>query len=172
MQHLLSALGYHGFTLWLFTVDDMKSMVIPSTLFALFNCEQMQTSKAAVLYRLPRVLLWTWINLLAFTVNNQRSESAIIEDKLNKPWRPIPSGRLSADQARTLGTFAYLLSQVASLHIGGGLAQSSLLSVFGYIYNDLGGGDQGFVVRNALNSLGFASFASGALEVAAGGNPL
>ncbi|KAI4594759.1 hypothetical protein KJ359_007562 [Pestalotiopsis sp. 9143b] len=120
------------------------------------------------LHRLPTVVLWTWINLLAFTVNNQRSPSAVTEDRLNKPWRPIPSGRLSTDQARTVGTFAHLLAQASSLLIGGGLIQSVFLSFFGYIYNDLGGGDRGFVIRNALNAIGFTSFASGALEVAAG----
>ena len=167
-HRLLSTFGYHTYTLWLFTVNDLKTMVFPSTAFAFANCGHMEAT-SEFLSRLPHVLFWTWVNLLAFAVNNQRNPSAITEDRLNKPWRPIPSGRLSADNARKLGIFAYVLAQVASLLAGGGIVQSTLLSVLGYVYNELGGGDSGYVVRNTLNAAGFTSFASGALEVASGG---
>jgi 4-hydroxybenzoate polyprenyltransferase len=129
----------------------------------------METDFFTFVSHLPYILIWTWINLLAFTVNNQRSTSSVKEDKLNKPWRPIPCGRLTPENARILGTYAYVLAQAASVFAGGGLAQSSLLWVLGYIYNDRGGAESGFVIRNLLNAAGFASFASGALEVATGG---
>lgn len=168
-HHLKSVIGYHLFTLWLFTVNDLKTMVFPSTAFALFNLGNMETNLFTFVNQLPYILIWTWINLLAFTVNNQRSTSSVMEDKLNKPWRPFPSGRLTPENARILGVYAYLLAQATSVLAGGGLAQSSLLWVLGYIYNDRGGADSGFVVRNLLNAAGFISFASGALEVATGG---
>ncbi|KAK7757121.1 hypothetical protein SLS62_000668 [Diatrype stigma] len=167
-DRLTSALLYHIYTLWLFTCNDLKTMVFPSTAFALFNCGYMETQPAEFFFRLPNILLWTWVNLLAFTINNQHNALAIREDQLNKPWRPIPAGRLSAGTARKLGHFAYVLAQGTSVLAGGGLVQSSLLSVLGYLYNELGG-DHGLVTRNVLNAAGFTSFASGALEVAWGG---
>lgn len=163
------AVWFHAHTLWLFTVNDLKTIVIPSTIFALLTCAYMDTHYAAAIQRTPRVLLWTWVNLLAITVSNQRSPSAIMEDRLNKPWRPMPTGRLSPTQASTLGIFAHLLAQLASLVLGGGLAQSGSLILLGYLYNDLGGGDRSFITRNLINAAGFASFTSGALEVACGG---
>lgn len=171
LQRLLRAAAYHTTTLWLFTVNDLKTMVFPSTAFSFFASVYVDESTAAsFLTRIPHILIWTWINLLAFTVNNQRTRSAITEDKLNKPWRPIPSGRVSPSRAESLGNLTYPIAQLVSVLLGGGLAQSALLSIFGYVYNELGGGgDCGPIVRNILNAAGFTSFASGALDVATGG---
>lgn len=168
---LVHAFRYHAFTLWLFTVNDLKTMVFPSTAFAFFSCSYMGVPTAQILSRLPSVLLWAWVNLLAFAVNNQRSSSAVTEDRLNKPWRPMPSKRISDTAARHLGMLAYLLAQIASLLAGGGLAQSVSIAVGGHVYNSMGGGSGGCLVRNVLNAGGFVSFASGALEVATSGVP-
>lgn len=169
VNRLLSTVGYNALTLWLFTVNDLKTMVFPSTAFALFSCDIMSTDLSTFINHLPGIIFWTWANLLAFSINNQRSMSSVLEDQLNKPWRPIPSGRLTPEDARILGSCAYMLAQAASIIAGGGLFQSSLLWVLGYIYNDCGGADRGFIIRNLLNGAGFTSFASGALEVATGG---
>lgn len=170
LHRLLRAAAYHTTTLWLFTVNDLKTMVFPSTAFSFFASIYVdEITITLFLSRLPHILVWTWINLLAFTVNNQRTRSAVTEDRLNKPWRPIPSGRLSPLEAKTLGNLTYPIAQLVSVLLGGGLAQSALLSIFGYVYNELGGGDRGPIVRNILNAAGFTSFASGALDVATGG---
>lgn len=168
---LLCTVAYHTTTLWLFTVNDLKTMVFPSTAFAFFASSSTEGGTTfSFLDRVPHILLWTWINLLAFTVNNQRTQSAIMEDKFNKPWRPIPSGRLSPFRANIIGNLAYPIAQLVSVVLGGGLAQSAVLSILGYAYNELGGGgDCGPIVRNILNAAGFTSFASGALDVATGG---
>ena len=50
--------------------------------------------------------------------------------------------------------------------LGAGVNQSAVLAFCGYVYNNHGGGDSNFLVRNLLNAFGFTSFASGALEVA------
>lgn len=168
---LVPIFRYHAFTLWLFTVNDLKTMVFPSTAFAFFSCSYMEIPTTQFLSHLPSVLLWTWVNLLAFTVNNQRSSSAITEDRLNKPWRPMPSKRLSETAARHLGILSYLLASIISLFAGGGLTQSISITIVGHVYNSMGGGGGGCFIRNALNACGFATFASGALEVATSGVP-
>jgi 4-hydroxybenzoate polyprenyltransferase len=167
--------AYHAITLWLFTFNDLKTMVFPSTAFALSNglaAYQAGTASSNTngpldfLGRIPIILLWAWINLLAFTVNNQRHVSALEEDRMNKPWRPMPAGRLTGAQARNLGLVAYPIAFAASILLGGGTGQSASLALFGYIYNDLKGGDVNWLLRNILNACGFTCFASGALEVA------
>lgn len=168
-RQFANSIRYNVLTLWLFTVNDFKTMILPSTLFALFTSNYMGIDISTFIRRMPYVLVWTWMNLLAFTVANQRRPSSVMEDRINKPWRPMPSGRLTPESAYTLGVYAYLLAQVTSILVGGGTAQSILLWMLGYIYNDRGGADRGFIIRNVLNAAGFTSFASGALEVATGG---
>jgi 4-hydroxybenzoate polyprenyltransferase len=43
---------------------------------------------------------WTWLHLIAFNFSNQYRSLA--EDQLNKPWRPIPAGRISLAAANRL----------------------------------------------------------------------
>ena len=50
--------------------------------------------------RLLHALLWLEVNLMQFCVSNQSLSPD--EDKANKPWRPIPAGRITVLQARTL----------------------------------------------------------------------
>ena len=146
-------------------------MVFPSTAFAFFASIYVDgMATTSFLTRVPHILLWTWVNLLAFTVNNQRTQSSITEDRLNKPWRPIPSGRLAPCQANVIGNLTYPIAQLISVLLGGGHAQSALLSILGCAYNELGGGgDCGPIARNIINAAGFTSFASGAFEVATSG---
>ena len=172
---IVNILSYHVYTLWLFTYNDLKTMVIPSTAFALFNgvpslkarTDSSHGSQSMILVsRIPIILLWSWTNLLAFAVNNQRQASAIEEDRLNKPWRPMQAGRLTGAQVKKLALAVYPLALVASFFLGGGTSQCISLVFFGYLYNDLKGGDVSWILRNILNGCGFTCFASGALEVA------
>ena len=142
--------SYHIYTLWLFTYNDLKTMVISSTAFALFygipslkyRTTLSHTSDPMMLVnRIPIILLWSWVNLLAFAVDNQRQASALEEDRLNKPWRPMPAGRLTGAQARKLALTVYPLAFVASLLLGRGTFQCVSLVFFGYLYNNLKGGD-------------------------------
>ncbi|KAI1381209.1 UbiA prenyltransferase family-domain-containing protein [Hypoxylon crocopeplum] len=149
----LAAIQYHVFTLWLFTVNDLKTMIFPSMAFALFNCLGNAQSHIAIsifIMRLPYILLWTWVNLLAFVVNNQRHPTSVIEDRLNKPWRPIPTGRISPQNARILGHIAYPIAVAVSLLVGGGLPQCCILAALGYIYNNPSGYNRSFFVSGAL----------------------
>lgn len=161
---LLEEIRYQAYTLWLFCFNDLKTMVFPSIAFAFFHSSQLH--RTTFLTRLPLMIAYTWFNLLGFAVNNQRHPSSVAEDKLNKPWRPIAAGRLTPTQARTLGLLSIPLALAISALVGGGMVQSALLAIFGTIYNDFGGGDGHWLVRNLLNAAGFTSFASGTLEVA------
>ncbi|KAI1439381.1 UbiA prenyltransferase family [Annulohypoxylon stygium] len=110
------------------------------------------------------VVFWLWINLLPFNIDNQRRREAILEDKVNKPWRTMPHGRMTPTEAKVLMLCLYPTALCTSLWIGG-VRQSLALIVLGCFYNELNLADRSWVSRNAINALGFCCFTSGALEV-------
>ncbi len=166
--------AYHLHSLWLFTSSDLKTIVGPSFVFgatnALAGAEYgLESSDEALsgvfIQRLPLVLLYVWMNLLPFTINNQKSLNAIKEDEINKPWRTLPSGRMTPQQAERLMLVMYLLALGLSF-VTGGLKQSVALVFLGTWYNNFAGGDSSFLVRNFINAVGYICFTSGAMEVA------
>lgn len=66
-----STLCYHAYTLWLFIASDVKSIVLPSTIFAFAQASVEEgISMREFAIGLPRTVAWILINLLAFSVNN------------------------------------------------------------------------------------------------------
>ena len=172
----MASIAFHVYTIWLFTYTDLKTIVIPQSAFGIIYLASSLPSTTSsipmlisnLIRRSPAVIFWTWINLLPFTISNQRQVGAIHEDAINKPWRPLPSGRSSFQQATTLMRIFYVLAYITSFFLGGS-AQCLILICLGYWYNDLGGGDTSCIVRNFINACGFLCFASGAADVAASG---
>ena len=166
-------LSYHIYTLWLFTRSDLKIVFLPQLIFAAASAWTAGFTKAYTSINLfafslqsSQILLWLWITLLVENISNQRLPSEILEDSLNKPWRPIPSQRVTADQARHL----LLLLIPAALGISayfGLFRETTFLFVAVWMYNDLGGANQG-IIRNAFNAGGFACFNAGVAIITAG----
>ncbi|KAI1323418.1 hypothetical protein F5Y16DRAFT_383763 [Xylariaceae sp. FL0255] len=165
----------HAYTVWLFTFSDLKTIVVPSIVFGLTN------ASAAPLFHLPTieehgivwlsrrapwVAAWIWLNLLPFNINNQRTDSAIMEDRINKPWRPMPSDRISYNWATFVMLVAYVMAHGVSIYLHCGTRQAVALVVLGVWYNNFGGADSHPIIRNIINALGYLCFISGALEVA------
>ena len=120
-----------------------------------------------ILGRAPHTVLWMWLHILAFTISNQRNPDSITEDSINKAWRPLPSGRITAVQARRLLLAVVPTVIVASIFLGGHEA-SMLALLLNWMYNDLKGGDEIYVVRNLLNALGLIVGSVGTTVVACG----
>ena len=161
-------LVFHLKSLWLFTRSDLKSMIVPNLVFGLASAmsgSPITTNPNPSLYilltNIPKALLWLWLNLLLFNVANQRLPSSIVEDNLNKPWRPMPSNRLDSAQARVLLLLVIPTTFICSLLLGA-TTEVFFLITLTWMYNDLGGGDQNLVIRNIINALGMSCFASGA----------
>lgn len=161
-------------TIWLTTRNDLKSIVIPETAFGIFSALSgpVLTTNASpdtkqILARLPLVLLWNWINVLIFDLANQRLTSSVIEDSINKPWRPLPSGRMTVTQARRLLLAVLPVGFLLTLYLGG-MEETVAMMALTWMYNDLGGADESFVVRNLINACGFMCYSSGATIVACG----
>ena len=165
---------FHSYSIWLFTCSDLKTIVGPKTLFGILSAYQAQIfnlpvspSFGTILASTPIVALWTWINLLPFAIDNQRQPAAIMEDRLNKPWRPLPSRRMKPAEAKVLMLLFYPAASGISFWIGG-IRQCLFLIVLGYWYNDCKGADTSWVSRNFINASGFLCYTSGAMEVALG----
>ena len=148
-------------------------MVYPVTIFgisgALSGRLTTDTSPCAldILARVPQVGLYVWINLLVEVLANQRLPSSITEDAINKPWRPLPSHRLTPAEARS-GLLCLLPLMIAMAFFYRCEKESLLLAALSWMYNDLGGADANFVVRNMLNAGGLLCFGAGATIVASG----
>ncbi|KAF2202991.1 hypothetical protein GQ43DRAFT_291648 [Delitschia confertaspora ATCC 74209] len=173
-HHLSGFLGYHLYSIWLFTFSDLKTIVIPKTIFGtmsafaapVFNLS-VYSNHSEICSRIPLAALWVYINFLPFAIDNQRQTSSIEEDRLNKPWRTMPSGRMTKSQANILMCCLYPIAVFASWRIGG-MMQSLSLIALGFWYNDMGGADKSCITRNLINALGYVCFSSGAMEAALG----
>lgn len=158
----------------MFTFSDLKTMVLPETAFGIFSALAPRLTTNGdpkvfdILSRLPQTILWVWMNLLLFNIANQRLPDSIVEDRINKPWRAIPAGRLTPKEARRLLLVVIPLVFIGSLFLGG-TAETVILVALTWIYNDLGGADEVYFVRNAVNAFGLMGYSSGSMNVAAGG---
>lgn len=107
-------------------------------------------------------MLWTWLHLLQFCVSNQSLDPE--EDSSNKPWRPIPSGLISVDAARSLRWMLLPLCLSVSVRLEAYWQGISLALAF-LAHNEFGLHSHLFL-RNICNAWGYASFNAGALAIA------
>ncbi|MCJ1390919.1 hypothetical protein MMC18_003780 [Xylographa bjoerkii] len=169
-----SGLLYHLHTLYLFMASDLKTLLLPHLIFGILGSLSPSIvpstgafSSTTIPLRALRVTLWIALNLLPFTIANQRLPHAIREDAINKPWRPLPAGRLSRAQAHELMVTGYVVAGAASAVLGG-LRSCLAMVALAYCYNSLGGADVSGVVRNLMNVSFYMCAMVGTIEVAAG----
>jgi 4-hydroxybenzoate polyprenyltransferase len=150
------------------------TFVVPDTVFGIAGAlagplltRNESPSLLVILSRLPQVLLYNWANLLIFDLANQRLPEAVVEDALNKPWRPLPTGRITIPQTRRL----LLASLPIVLAVNWSMRaweETILLFSLTWMYNDLKGGEEDFIVRNLIIGLAFGLYNGGALKIACG----
>lgn len=175
MKDRVSFLHFVG-TFWLFTESDFATFVVPDTVFGIFGAlaGPLLTKNAApdllvILARVPLVLLYNWANLLIFDLANQRLPEAVEEDAWNKPWRPLPSGRITVPQTRRLLLASLPVVLVINWSLGV-WEETALLFALTWMYNDLKGGEEDFIVRNLIIGFAFGLYNGGALRIACGIN--
>lgn len=119
-------LTFHLHTIWLITRNDLKSIVLPETAFRTFSAlsrplltTNNNPSLTVILARIPRVVVWNWLNVLIFDVANQRLPSSVLEDSVNKPWRALPSRRITPSSARRLLLCLIPVVFFATIYLGG-----------------------------------------------------
>jgi 4-hydroxybenzoate polyprenyltransferase len=107
------------------------------------------------------------MNCLLFDVANQRLPGSVVEDRINKSWRPIPAGRITPDDTRRFLLALVPLVISGSFYLGG-VVETLAHTILTWMYNDLGGADELYIVRNLINALGFKCYSAGTTKVAAG----
>jgi 4-hydroxybenzoate polyprenyltransferase len=160
---------YHMQTLLLFTGDQLFDTVIPGSAFAIFAALSghvlglPEQPTLAILSRLPLVSGWLWLVVFQFCLQNQRN--SIEEDAINKPWRPMPSKRISRTQMTYLFASIYVMAAVVSYFLGV-FPIFVVYTMLVITYNDLGGSDHSGTTRNLFCGAGFSCYFSGALSIA------
>lgn len=116
---------------------------------------------------MPLALAVVWANLLIFNISNQRSETAVEEDKINKPHRPLPSGRITCTAARRL--LLALVPLVLLLGWATGTQEETLLLYAAtWMYNDLGASDESWIGRNTMIAVGYGLYSCAGLRIMIG----
>jgi 4-hydroxybenzoate polyprenyltransferase len=147
--------------------------VLPNTAFGLFGAfsGELHTTRTPIsicdiLLRAPSVLIFNWSNLLIFDLSNQRSPESAEEDRINKPWRPIPQKMITCEQTRRLTIACIPLVFVINLALGVS-NETAILYTLTWLYNDLRGGDELFI-RDGIISVAFGVYNTGSLRLAIG----
>lgn len=172
-RQLTSSLCYHMNTVFLTICNNIPDMVLGGFLFGTitsFAAPRLSMgpvlSPAQLVAAAPKMLLWSCTNIFMFCLHNQRQPGNIAEDALNKPWRPMVSGRLSPNQAVRLLYVMHPLCLVIGLCMGG-FVPYAILTFFHVWYNEFGAASDG-VLKSIFNGIGVAMFFVGPLEVATG----
>ncbi|EJD55623.1 hypothetical protein AURDEDRAFT_50725 [Auricularia subglabra TFB-10046 SS5] len=154
---LLQLVAGHLRTLFLFTYADYKTVFVPIGIFA---------AVAAPCYSASHFvhgMAWIWMHLLQCNVSNQYKSAA--EDKMNRPWRPIPAGRVTESQAAVLRWVLFIVCMVLSACYGRDVALVSLaLTATMYGYDEMGLAHH-WVGRSIANVAFYATFELAATKI-------
>lgn len=157
---LLAAHGFIGqqlHTALLFTYADYKTIFFPIGIFAAVAAPCYSASHFA------QGMTWIWMHLLQCNVSNQYKSAA--EDRLNRPWRPIPAGRVTETQAAVLRWILFACCMVLSACYGWDVAAVSLaLTATMYGYDEMGLAHH-WAGRSVANVAFYATFEIAATKI-------
>src|ERR1700749_3998971 len=96
-------------------------------------------------------VFWIWLHLLQFDVSNQTVGA--VEDRKNKPDRPLPSGRITMRNAIILRWVLVPLCFGYSLYFSLMTLYASVgLVIMTIIYDELGAHAAHWIIRNIVNA--------------------
>lgn len=156
---LRSALRHCG-TAWLFTESDFKTLIFPVIVFATVVSPRPEP------LALTCTVCWLWFHLFQFNVSNQPYPAD--EDIVNKPWRPLPSGRISVEDSRFLRwallVFCLGLSSIFSLNL---FMTSGVFTVLMILHDNLRHGHHP-IFRNSCNVAAYVTAGVGCSLILSG----
>lgn len=164
---------YHAYTLWLFNASDIPTQMIQTILFGVAGASSGRLTTPphstitppSMAVKLPVVILFIWLLHSLVQFGNQSSPGAPEEDRLNKPWRPIPAGRISREQAHGLVAPFMLLTMA----VGFGLdvfPEAALFCAANLVYTQFGG-SEALGPRHASNGVFISMGGQASLKIAA-----
>ncbi|KAI0086794.1 UbiA prenyltransferase family-domain-containing protein [Irpex rosettiformis] len=158
ISNLFRFIARHIHTAILFTWTDYKTIFLPITVF---GCA---TAPVQSIGHLLQACLWIWLHLLLCNVSNQASSKS--EDLVNRPWRPLPAGRVNDSQIKILRVTMIGLCISWSLALYG---VEIMLVTLGlvlttYAYDEMGLA-RSPVGKNFCNIWGYVSFETAAVRL-------
>ncbi|KAJ7259638.1 UbiA prenyltransferase family-domain-containing protein [Mycena rebaudengoi] len=152
---LLASVTHVIRTAFYFTKSDFKTIVFPVILYGIAASCQIRPD------RIPQLTVWVWLHLLQICTANQMCNAE--EDRLNKPYRPIPSGLISAHDTKVLRWILAPICLALSWKLNVFYAGLSLAVSF-ILYNELGLGSY-WHSKNIMNAIGIVSWNVGAAKM-------
>ncbi|KJA28900.1 hypothetical protein HYPSUDRAFT_33340 [Hypholoma sublateritium FD-334 SS-4] len=149
---------YNLHTLYLFIKSDVVGILLPIVIFATLSTRHIS------LTRILQSSTWTAVHLLQFCVSNQSLSPE--EDRKNKPWRPIPAGRVTVTSAYTL-RWSLIPVCLALSTMYGVLDVSLILTSLIFLHNEAKHG-KNWLARSFLNAAAYATFDAGATLISCG----
>ena len=113
IQSCLTAVRYEFYLFRQFTKWDWYACITPSSLFALSAAWSIQLPPTLFLYRYLYIVWWISLYIYFFDLTNQIN--GVEEDRINKPVRPLPSGKVTlegANQRRKVVLFLWLATSL------------------------------------------------------------
>lgn len=108
-------------------------------------------------------LAWIWLHLLQCNVSNQYK--SVSEDIVNRPWRPLPSGRIPASAARWLRwSLVPICLAVSTRHGAEVVLASATLTATTVLYDEVGLAGH-FIGKNLCAVPGYFAFEVGATRI-------
>ncbi|KAJ9223792.1 hypothetical protein DTO169C6_3906 [Paecilomyces variotii] len=156
----------------LITESNIKAYVLPIVLFAMLGVASggVTTNPSPSWNDLSAALshagFYAWLYVFHFDCSNQKDPESIREDKLNKPWRAIPSGRLSIESAQHWYIAATCLLLLATGTWLGGFPEALFFMAETWVY-DYASGASSWWGKNIINALFYMTGQLGATRVAA-----
>ncbi|KAJ7814515.1 UbiA prenyltransferase family [Mycena olivaceomarginata] len=140
----------------LFTWTDYKTILFPVATFA---CA---TAPLYSVFNLLQSVAWIWIHLLLCNVSNQARSK---EDAVNRPWRPLPSGRINQSQAIILRYWTVVICVLWSSSYGLDLIAVTIALIATTWLYDEGGASKTALGKNFCNVAGYVSLELGATKL-------
>ncbi|KAH7097307.1 UbiA prenyltransferase family-domain-containing protein [Auriculariales sp. MPI-PUGE-AT-0066] len=137
---------YHLYTLWLFNRSDIKTIILPQTTFAISATLAGPTVSAAL---------------------GPSTGLGQLLTRVNKPWRPLPSQRLSISEAFWLRIIWVPVACIIAYPLGG-LLPSLWMVCASMLHDDSGLLNRYTMAKNFCNSIGITCFSFGATIVLGG----
>jgi len=116
---------------------------------------------------IPESIFWIWIHLLQCALANQTTGSPE-EDACNKPWRPLPSKRLTLGQAVVLRWIVAVACCVYSALYGCRVLYASVAMFFlNILYSEMQASSGYWLIRDSVVTAGIACFQTGSMLIVA-----
>ncbi|KZL64389.1 digeranylgeranylglyceryl phosphate synthase protein [Colletotrichum incanum] len=159
--------------IWDFTESNFLTFVVPNTAFGLLGgltgmpLTSGHATTLSILQRLPLIVAFNWYSVLIFDLANQRGPESVAEDHANKPWRPIPAGKVTPEQTRRAMLIA-IPTVLALNYVLDVWKEGVFILILTWLYNDLRGGDE--LVRDLIIAVAYALFNTASLKIAIRGD--